>query len=95
MGDKNTVYLTEEGNICKTQTRLPLVGFIDMPNVKEENICETSYTIRNVMIKPNSIEEHSVYIVKERVGNGTMENLKLPLQYHRQVLQLHQMYLLC
>ena len=58
-------YLTEEGNICKTQTRLPLVGFIDMPNVKEENICETSYMIRNVMIKPNSIEEHSVYIEME------------------------------
>ena len=58
-------YLTEEGNICKTQTRLPLVGFIDMPNVREENICETSYMIRNVMIKPNSIEEHSVYIEME------------------------------
>ena len=58
-------YLTEEGNICKTQTRLPLVGFIDMPNVKEENICETSYMIKNIMIKPNSIEEHSVYIEME------------------------------
>ena len=58
-------YLTEEGNIRKNQTRLPLVGFIDMPNVKEENICETSYMIRNVMIKPNSIEEHSVYIEME------------------------------
>ena len=33
-----------------------------MPNIKEENICETSYMIRNVLIKPNSIEEHSVYI---------------------------------
>ena len=58
-------YLTEEGNICKTQIRLPLVGFIDMPNVKEENICETSYMIKNIMIKPNSIEEHSVYIEME------------------------------
>lgn len=55
-------YLTEDGRICKTQTRLPLVGFIDMPNIKEENICETSYMVRNVVIKPNAIEEHSVYI---------------------------------
>lgn len=54
-------YLTEDGRICKLQTRLPLVGFIDMPNIKEENICETSYMVRNVIIKPNSIEEHSVY----------------------------------
>lgn len=55
-------YLTEDGRICKQQTRLPLVGFIDMPNIKEENICETSYMVRNVMIKPNSIEEHTIYI---------------------------------
>lgn len=55
-------YLTEDGHICKLQTRQPLVGFIDMPNIKEENICETSYMIRNVIIKPNAIEEHSIYI---------------------------------
>ena len=55
-------YLTEDGRICKTQMRLPLVGFIDMPNIQEENICETSYMIRNVIIKPNAIEEHSIYI---------------------------------
>lgn len=58
-------YLTEEGRICKTQARLPLVGFIDMPNIKEENICETSYMTRNIMVKPNAIEEHSVYIELE------------------------------
>ena len=55
-------YLTEDGRICKTQTRLPLVGFIDMPNIKEENICETSYMVKNMLIKPNAIEEHSVYV---------------------------------
>jgi len=36
-----------------------------MPNIKEENICETSYMIRNIIIKPNAIEEHSVYIEME------------------------------
>ena len=59
------VYLTEDGKICTTQTRLSAVGFIDMPNIKEENICETSYTIKNIIIKPNSVEEHSVYIEVE------------------------------
>ena len=58
-------YLTEEGNICKLQTKLPLVGFIDMPNIQEENVCETTYMIRNIIIKPNSIEEHSIYIEME------------------------------
>lgn len=59
------VYLTEEGRICATQNRVPLVGFIDMPNIKEENICETTYTIKNIIIKPNSVEEHSIYIEME------------------------------
>lgn len=58
-------YLTEDGRICKNQARLPLVGFIDMQNIKEENICETSYMTRNILIKPNAIEEHSVYIELE------------------------------
>ena len=58
-------YLTEDGRICKTQARLPLVGFIDMPNIKEENICETSYMTRNILVKTNAIEEHSVYIELE------------------------------
>lgn len=56
------VYLTEEGRICTTRNRVPLVGFIDIPNIKEENICETAYIIKNIIIKPNAVEEHSVYI---------------------------------
>lgn len=59
------VYLTEEGRICSTRNRVPLVGFIDMPNIKEENICETTYIIKNIIIKPNAVEEHSVYIEME------------------------------
>ena len=58
-------YLTEDGRICTTRGRLPLVGFIDMPNIKEENICETTYMTRNILIKPNAVEEHTVYIELE------------------------------
>ncbi|MCI8273081.1 MAG: DUF3794 domain-containing protein [Clostridia bacterium] len=59
------VYLTEDGRICISRNRVPLVGFIDMPNIKEENICETPYMIKNIIIKPNAVEEHSVYIELE------------------------------
>ena len=59
------IYLTEDGRICTTRNRLPLVGFIDMPNIKEDNICEPSYLIKNIIIKPNSVEEHTVYIEME------------------------------
>lgn len=58
-------YLTEDGRICTTQSRLPLVGFIDIPNIKDENICETTYMIRNILIKPNAVDEHTVYIELE------------------------------
>ena len=33
-----------------------------MPNVTEENICDVNYEIRNIIIKPNSQEEHSIYV---------------------------------
>ena len=59
------VYLTEDGRICNFGGRLPLVGFIDMPNIKEKNICEMMYSIKNIIIKPNSVEEHTVYIEME------------------------------
>ena len=59
------VYLTEDNRICTTQSRVPLVGFIDMPNIKEENICDTTYMIKNIVIKPNAVEEHSVYVEME------------------------------
>ena len=61
----NLAYLTEDGRIESIRTRLPLVGFIDMPNVKEENICETMYMIKNIIIKANSVEEHSIYVEME------------------------------
>lgn len=72
------VYLTEDGRICTTQNRVPLVGFIDMPNIKEENVCETSYMIRNVLIKPNAVEEHSVYIeVEVEISCKAYEELEI------------------
>ena len=51
------VYLTEEGKIVSCTNRVPLVGFIDMQDIKEDNIIETNYLVKNILIKPNSIEE--------------------------------------
>ena len=59
------VYLTEDKRICTTQSRVPLVGFIDMPNINEENICDITYMVKNIVIKPNAVEEHSVYVEME------------------------------
>lgn len=59
------MYLTEDNRVCTTSGKLPIVGFVDVQNVSEDNICDSSFEIRNIIIKPNSIEEHSIYIEME------------------------------
>ena len=59
------MYLTEDGRICLNTGTIPIMGFIDMPNVSDENICDVSFEIKNLIVKPNSIEEHSIYVEGE------------------------------
>lgn len=56
------MYLTEDNRIGNITAKVPLVGFIDIPNVKEGDICNTNYEIKNIIIKPNQPEEHSINI---------------------------------
>ena len=56
------MYLTEDNRINTVQGKIPAVGFIDMQNVSEENICEINNEINNIVVRPNSAEEHSIYV---------------------------------
>lgn len=56
------MYLTEDDRIGKVTTKIPVVGFIDIPNVSEDNICNVDYEIKNIVVKPNQAEEHSIYV---------------------------------
>lgn len=56
------MYLTEDNRVCNMKYKIPVVGFIDIQNVMEENICDVNYEIKNIIIKPNTQEEHSIYI---------------------------------
>lgn len=56
------LYLTEDNRINSLNGIIPVMGFIDIPNVAEENICDTNYNIKNILVKPNSNEEHSIYV---------------------------------
>ncbi len=56
------VYLTEDNQIRIVSANLPVVGFIDMQNVTENSLCDTCYQIKNIIVKPNSVEEHSIYV---------------------------------
>ncbi|MCI8309028.1 MAG: DUF3794 domain-containing protein [Clostridia bacterium] len=56
----SVMYLTEDNRISKFQSDFPIMSFIDLENVKEDNTCDIDYQIRNVFLKPNSSEEHSI-----------------------------------
>lgn len=59
------VYLTEDNRICTANQLIPIMGFIDMPDVTDENLCDVRYEIKNLLVKPNNIEEHSIYVEAE------------------------------
>ena len=56
------MYLTEDNRINVAQSQIPVMGFVDIANVSEENICDTRYSIKNVVVKPNNNETHGIYI---------------------------------
>lgn len=59
------LYLTDDNRINSIEGKIPIMGFIDMSDISEENICETNYEIKNIVIKPNAVEEHSIYVEAE------------------------------
>lgn len=56
------MYLTEDGNIKMLNSNIPVMGFIDIANISEENMINSNYEIKNIIIKPNGNEQHSIYI---------------------------------
>lgn len=61
----NIMYLTEDNRINNVEGTIPVMGFIDIANVSEENICDMKYRLKNLVIKPNDIAEHSIYVEAE------------------------------
>ena len=47
------LYLTEDEKIKTVTAQIPIMGFIDIPNISDKEICDTDYEIRNINIKPN------------------------------------------
>lgn len=63
------LYRTEDGRVKNTINLIPVMGFIDMVDVADEHICQVKYDVRNIIIKPNNVEEHSIYIEVEMGAN--------------------------
>ena len=60
--DVRIMYLTEDNRINTTTSQIPVMGFVDIANVCEENICDTNYSIKNIIVKPNNNETHGIYV---------------------------------
>lgn len=56
------LYLTEDNRIKNVNTKIPVMGFIDMENINDNNICDVDYKIKNLIIKPNNSDAHSIYV---------------------------------
>ena len=59
------MYLTDDNRINSIESTIPIMGFVDIENVSEDNLCDTKYEIKNVILKPNNVEEHSIYVEVE------------------------------
>ena len=54
------LYITESSQIAMTQATIPVMNFIDMEKVTDEDTCHTDYKIRNMLFKPNAKEMKSI-----------------------------------
>lgn len=61
----NLLYLTEDNRINSAEANIPIMGFIDIPDITDDNICEVNYEIKNMIVKPNNAEDHSIYVEAE------------------------------
>ena len=59
------LYLTEDSRINSVESTIPVMSFIDIENVTEDDLYNTEYEIKNIVIKPNNVEEHSIYVESE------------------------------
>ena len=58
----NVIYLTKDGRIEKIKEKFPVMNFIELDNIKEENICTTDYQIRNILLKVNNGDFNSITV---------------------------------
>jgi len=58
------MYLTEDDRIKTINQTIPIMGFIDIPNINDDNTCDMKYRLKNLIVKPN-LEEHTIYVEAE------------------------------
>lgn len=59
------LYLTEDNRIKSVDTKIPIMGFVDIENINDDDICDVDYKLKNLIIKPNNSDVHTIYIEAE------------------------------
>lgn len=56
------LYMNEDNQIRNISTSIPVMGFIDVPGVSDEDLSRISYETRNIEIKPDNINNRNILI---------------------------------
>lgn len=76
----DVIYINEDENIRNITHIVPVMGFIDMPGIDEEEIIITNYEIRNINIKPDSGSNNKILIdIDFGVRCDSYENKKIEI----------------
>lgn len=70
------LYITETGKIGRLVTSVPIMNFIDLDNISEEDVCDIGYKVRNMLFKPNSKEAKSISCQIDFEVNCEVYNMK-------------------
>ena len=54
------VFLSEDGRIGVASSSIPVMSFIDIDKISDNNMCNVEYCIRNILFKTNTKEQHSI-----------------------------------
>lgn len=58
--DVRIIFLTEDNKIGMAKSEIPVMSFIDINSITENDICDVNYSVRNMIFKVNSKEMHSI-----------------------------------
>ena len=50
------------GRIRKVEENIPVMGFIDLVGVSDDDLCDVKYKVKNVVVKTNGVEEHGINV---------------------------------
>ena len=56
------LYITEDGRLGSEKNTFPVMSFVEIENIEEENIVELDYIIKNMIIKLNNRDKHSITV---------------------------------